>query len=423
MNRRILVIDDNAAIHADFQKIFGKTENVAGIDDMESKLFGTSAPVEPNWSLFKIDYALQGKEGCDLVRAAKEQGEPYALAFVDVRMPPGLDGLETSLEIWKVDPQVQIVLCTAYSDYTWEETLAKLGAADRFLILKKPFDTAEVRQLAQALTEKWRADFESRGRLDELSSKLEEEAEARKQLEAALRQAQKLQMLGQMVGGVAHEISNPLSFVMDNLTYLESALRNATPGKLGNTLPEMRAAIRDTSDGVGRIREIVAELKNFARKDSATNTKVDVHRVLDSALKVAGPHIRSVGSVVRKYGVVPDIFANSNRLGQVFLNLLMNAAQALPEERVNNQIQISTESMDEWVDVEISDNGVGIPAENLEKIFEPLFTTKAEGVGTGLGLTICKQLIEAQGGEISVRSQVGQGSSFRVRLPVTPVKA
>ncbi len=153
---RILIIDDNPSIHQDFIKILAPKHSINDFNALDKELFG-EASGEEKLSLpkFYIDTASQGQEGADLVKKALDRGEPYALAFVDVRMPPGLDGIETIKEIWKVAPDIQTVICTAFSDYSWEETIKQLGVTDNLLILKKPFDTVAVRQLACALTKKW----------------------------------------------------------------------------------------------------------------------------------------------------------------------------------------------------------------------------------------------------------------------------
>lgn len=153
---KILVIDDNPAIHADFIKILTfQNENTSS--DIEKQLFGTSLKQTEQVELprFQIDTALQGQEGVQLIHKGLKEGNPYALAFVDIRMPPGWDGIETIKHIWEIDPEIQVVICSAYSDYTWEETVKQLGKKENLLILKKPFDNVAVRQLAYALTKKW----------------------------------------------------------------------------------------------------------------------------------------------------------------------------------------------------------------------------------------------------------------------------
>jgi DNA-binding NtrC family response regulator len=153
---RILVVDDNRAIHDDFRKIFcSKQPKRDGLEQLESSLFNLSAPAVAR-SPFQIDSAFQGEDGVDLVRDAFDSGNPYAMAFVDVRMPPGIDGVQTATKIWQIDDELEIVICTAHSDYSWEEMTAKLSHAARLVILKKPFEFVEVLQLATSLTEKWR---------------------------------------------------------------------------------------------------------------------------------------------------------------------------------------------------------------------------------------------------------------------------
>jgi CheY-like chemotaxis protein len=171
-SRRILLIDDNPAIHQDFRKIFGRpASSETALSESEAALFGPAkaARARPE---FRIDSALQREQGVDLVRQALRDKRPYALAFVDVRMPPGCDGIETIIRLWEADPAVQIVICTAHSDYSWEETLERLGRADSFIVLKKPFDSIEVLQLAEALTEKWRLARHEQRRLQDLERQI-----------------------------------------------------------------------------------------------------------------------------------------------------------------------------------------------------------------------------------------------------------
>ena len=173
-NRRLLVIDDNAAIHDDFRKILSPASTgAAALDATEAAVFGHPKDgVEQ--TQFDVDSAFQGQAGAQLVKKAMEEGRPYAMAFVDMRMPPGWDGVETTQKIWELDPNLQIVLCTAYSDYSWDEMLEKLGHSDGLLILKKPFDAVEALQLAHALTEKWRLLQESKRTLTDLEERVAE---------------------------------------------------------------------------------------------------------------------------------------------------------------------------------------------------------------------------------------------------------
>lgn len=168
---RILVIDDNAAIHEDFRKILVNASEIdRELEDMELLLFDTQADHTRNSDIqFEIEYAFQGQEGLDMVRKANEENAPFSLAFVDGRMPPGWDGIETISHLWAACPELQVVLCTAYADYSWQEIQKVLGESDSLLILKKPFDNVEVLQMAHALTRKWELNREIKGRLHKLA--------------------------------------------------------------------------------------------------------------------------------------------------------------------------------------------------------------------------------------------------------------
>ena len=174
-NRRILIIDDNPAIHEDFRKILIREEQSSALDEMASELFGAEAPAAANHQRrsYEVASAYQGEQGFELVRASTLREQAFALAFVDMRMPPGWDGVETIEKLWSADPELQIVICTAYSDYAWEDILERLGESDRLLILKKPFDTVEVCQLACALTEKWRLAKHAHLKLSQLERMVE----------------------------------------------------------------------------------------------------------------------------------------------------------------------------------------------------------------------------------------------------------
>lgn len=180
-NRRILVVDDNRAIHEDFRKILGEPPPASSaLVDAAAELFGDVVPADPALG-FEMHSAFQGHEAFEMARRARKEGRPYAVAFVDVRMPPGWDGIETVEEIWRADRETQIVICTAYSPHSWTDALARLGRPDRIFVLKKPFDNIEVLQLANALTEKWRLLRQTRERI----AALEQALKSRSQIHCA----------------------------------------------------------------------------------------------------------------------------------------------------------------------------------------------------------------------------------------------
>ena len=167
-HKRIIVIDDTESIHDDFRKTLAGPENLADLEDEEAILFGEPTGSTQASLSFEIDSAMQGQEGLEKVARAVTEGNPYALAFVDMRMPPGWDGVETIERLWDKDPNLQVVICTAYSDYSWDQVVERLGRNDRLLILKKPFDNAEVTQIAVALTQKWQATQQARMKVADL---------------------------------------------------------------------------------------------------------------------------------------------------------------------------------------------------------------------------------------------------------------
>ena len=172
-NLRVLVVDDNLAIHEDFRKIFQAKAGDESLDQVRVELFDDPPPLQA-LERFELDHANQGQDALTLVQLARKEGRPYAVAFVDMRMPPGWDGLETIEHIWKVDAGIQVVICTAYSDQPWDEITKRIGRDDKLLILQKPFISIEVSQLATALCRKWDLAHEVAGQLDELSRLVDE---------------------------------------------------------------------------------------------------------------------------------------------------------------------------------------------------------------------------------------------------------
>ena len=418
---RVLVIDDTPSIHQDFRRLLSSSEGTASLDELGASLFGNKPPSRPRAHRFEVDSAFQGEEGLQRVAAARKEGRPYAVAFVDVRMPPGIDGVETTERLWREDPDLQVVLCSAYTDYSWEQVVQRLGISQRLLILHKPFDSIEVRQMAHSLAEKWELLRRDRRRLQELEEanlRLRQETEERMRLEAQLAQAQKLQALGRLAAGLAHEVNNPLSFIVANLNHVTRTVGALTPGQPVEDVEDLQDACHDALQGCERIQRLVQDVRGFSRVKSH-NTPVDVGGVLEEALAMANidqvPGLR----IERDLRPVPPILADEHGLGQVFLNLFINALHAVANGPAEPCIRMTTAlEADGRVRVEVRDNGRGIAPEHMARIFEPFFTTKPVGVGTGLGLFICHGIIAGFGGELSVESQPGQGAAFRVLLPV-----
>jgi two-component system, cell cycle sensor histidine kinase and response regulator CckA len=564
-NHRILVIDDNASIHADFRKILGGGPAASSsLDEAEALLFGEKPAVRQQAS-FEIDCAFQGQEGLKMVREAVAQGRPYAMAFVDVRMPPGWDGIETISHIWRDYPELQVVICTAYSDYSWEEIVKQLGKTDSLVILKKPFDNVEVLQLAHALTKKWALAQQARYRLEDLdrlvtkrtaelqeaNRRLQEEvvekelvanalrlseerfskafraspiplairrlrdehyldvndsflkmtgfgreevvgktpAELRLyedpefhqllvaslvegkrihnqevkvrtksakfrdtlqsmelfelgaerhllvlmqdvsdqlSLETQLRQAQKMEAVGQLAAGVAHDFNNMLMVIQGHVSLL--LLNQQLERKMANSLEQVASATQ-------RAANLTRQLLTFSRKQIMQTTVLDlnavIHELTSMLRRVIGEHITLR---CEHEPQLPLIRGDMGCLEQALVNLAVNAKDAMPKGGTL-LIRTARIEVDEarasrnpeakpgpHICVTVTDTGCGMDQEVLGRIFEPFFTTKDVGKGTGLGLATVYGIIKQHEGWIEVVSQVGQGTTFSLFLPVASSK-
>ena len=261
----------------------------------------------------------------------------------------------------------------------------------------------------------------------------------RSELQANLLQADRMAAVGTLAAGVAHEINNPLAYAIANLDVLarrmpatiervrasaETVGPDEAPAleRLANDLVDAAEMLGVAREGVDRVRSIVRDLKTFSRADDVAIGPIDLHEVLDSSIGIALNEIRHRALLTREYGEVPLVEINESRLGQVFLNLLVNAAQAIPEGRAEAhtiRVRTSTDERGRAV-IEVADDGVGIPRHLLGKVFDPFMTTKPVGEGTGLGLFVSRSIIKAAGGEITVESEEGQGTRVRLILPPAP---
>jgi PAS domain S-box-containing protein len=243
--------------------------------------------------------------------------------------------------------------------------------------------------------------------------------EALRKSQAQLRMADRLATVGTLSAGVAHEINNPLAYTLANLSFVRDALARLPDSLPGVDVAELRSSLAEANEGAERVRRIVKDMKTLSRMDDERIGVVDVEAALDASVNMAIHELRHRAQVVKDYARVPLVRCNEGRLVQVFLNLLVNAAHAIPGNAPErNEVRLAT-CVDGHgrIAVEISDTGMGIPEDVLPRIFDPFFTTKPVGVGTGLGLSICHSLIVAIGGDIEVASKVGVGTRFLILLP------
>jgi len=254
----------------------------------------------------------------------------------------------------------------------------------------------------------------------ELSSR--QLSDSLKQLHATRAQlllADRLAVIGQLAAGVGHELNNPLAYVLSNITYVHDELSQTKSAPTVEQRQELLSAMTDAREGAERMRLIVQDLKTLSRPADPGRGVADLRAVVQTAVKMASREIGCRARMVEQCGDVPPVQASEGRLGQVFLNLLINAAHAIPEGQVeHHEIRVMARQHEPgFVTVEVSDTGCGIPSANLERIFDPFFTTKPQGEGTGLGLSVSHSIVTSLGGSMSVESKVGQGTTFRLRLP------
>ncbi len=238
--------------------------------------------------------------------------------------------------------------------------------------------------------------------------------------------ADRLSALGTLATGVAHEINNPLTYIASNAEYALDVLGSLGPARTltEHQLHSLREALSDTMEGVGRVRTIVDDLSAFVRGGSQGRTDCEISEPLEAALKMAAHDLETRARVTRIFAEgLPRVAAPEPRLAQVFLNLIINALQAMPAAGRKGELRLETRFAPEGsVEVLISDNGAGMQPEVLRRIFEPFYTTRPVGSGKGLGLSLCHGIVTGLGGELSVKSEPGVGTEFRVLLPAVQAK-
>jgi len=431
-NRRILIVDDNHAIHEDFARILrGKDQQQNKLDDLEAELFG--AKPTPVGVSFDLSSAFQGEEGVAKVRASLDEKKPFALAFVDMRMPPGIDGLETLERIWQIDPDIQAVICTAYSDYSWDELLGRLGRNDRLLILKKPFDNIEVRQMAGTLTEKWSLQREHHERLFTLEQsvaertaemmdanrKLTSEIVERANIEAELHKAKNAaeaanEAKSMFLANMSHEVRTPLNGIIGMSDLLLQTELTHLQRDFVQTLSRSGEALLSVVNEILDFSKIEAGKIVLERADFLLNEAV--HAALDLQAQPAASKKLELAFLVES-DVPTRLQGDTVRLRQVLFNLIGNAIKFTEQGEVFLHITCNQKTeRDCTLKFEVIDTGIGISPEIQRTLFQPFTqadsSTSRRYGGTGLGLAICKRIVEMMGGEIGIRSETGKGSTF-----------
>ncbi|HVX10578.1 MAG TPA: response regulator [Pirellulales bacterium] len=420
-NRRLLIVDDNGAIHEDFRKTLATPRGASGaLNDARAALFGESkAAGSSDIGDYEIDSAFQGQQALEMVRQAEHNGRPYALAFIDVRMPPGWDGVETVRRIWAEYPDLEIVICTAYSDYSWEDIVRNLGQCGRLLILKKPFDNIEVRQLACALTEKWRLEWQARLKFEELEqmvrSRTRELAEMAEGLCVAKLAAESANRAkSEFLANMSHEIRTPLTSIVGYSDLLHEEC----------TLPIVRDRLNIIRRNGEHLMQLINDILDLSKIEA---DRLTLERVAVSPVAVAAEALSVVSAAAvakgltlshEQLGLLPEsICTDPTRLRQVLVNLLSNAVKFTERGSVQLTAQLCHDDQGmPMLRYDVVDTGIGMTQEQIEGLFRPFVqgdssTTRRFG-GTGLGLTISRKIAKMLGGDVTASSTPGEGSRF-----------
>jgi signal transduction histidine kinase len=418
-NRRILIADDLPDIHEDYRKILSpRIPTMVTVEGMADFAPHFSLPATSSHSPFQLETVMQGEDAILAVTRALETKKPFAMVFLDVRMPPGIDGIETALRLREIDPTLQVVLCTAYSDYSFADIARRFKESDGLLILKKPFDPAEVQQLAHALCRKWMLTEENKTLMSSLEDRVRQrtaELENTKgELEIALRQAEAAgQAKTDFIRCVSHELNTPLNGILGAASLIE--LSN-DPDSV-----EMGSIILKSSERLNLLFSRIlmyletdtllgTELHSIAMKDLVEKA-VDIHREQAAAKGVTFQCQNSCPPSLRFYG-------DSRKLHQALACLVENAVKFTPRGRVSIRLDIRDHG---FFVAEIQDTGPGIREPQLSHLFE-LFRpgdvqSDRNHDGIGIGLTLSKRIAEHMGGTITHRNLPSGGSLFTLSIP------
>lgn len=363
----------------------------------------------------------------------------FALVISDMMMP-GRNGVELLREIKTRYPETAVIMISGIDRPQRVRDALRVGAFDYLIkpceldVLTLSVERALERRSLQRTATSYKAHLENR------NAELANSKMALERLQAQLVHTEKMASLGQLSAGIAHELNNPAGFIYGNMDILGNYLTDLkrlldaydqialppdaallvdslkTEINYGTLSGDLGSIISDCREGSQRICDVVKNLRLFSRLDEAELKKIDIHEGIDSTIRLLSRYY-SAGRIVlrRDYAYLPQVNCYAGQLNQVWMNLLGNAAQALKEE---GEVSVSTSIDGEWISIAISDTGTGIAEEHVPRIFDPFFTTKPVGEGTGLGLSISYGIIERHGGEITVSSKVGSGTTFTVRIPV-----
>ena len=423
-NRRILVVDDNMSIHQDIDSILlPEKESDTQLKELETSLFGDRTPSPQDEISYDIDHAYQGDEAVEMVESAAKESKPYAAIFMDVRMPSGIDGIQATKKIWHDFPDTEVIICTAYSDYSWDEILKNLGVTDHLLFLKKPFDSTSVKQMALSLTTKWSLQQESL----RYTEKLEHEVEKRtKELESTVTELKVLKEIAEeashakseFLANVSHEIRTPMNGIVGmNALLMET--------ELDEEQLEYAKMVEFSSDS---LLHIINDILDFSKIEAG---KMDLESIAFSPEETVSKlaKLLEVSDKNKKVSVIQEfdqsipaqLIGDPSKIHQILLNYGNNAIKFTDEGEVKISAVLEEENEDSvQLLFQVKDSGIGMAESFLPNLFKPFSqedsSTSRKYGGTGLGLAICKKIATLMDGNVGVDTKLGEGSTFWFRV-------
>jgi len=431
---RILIVDDNQQIHQDFKLIlnpdtlFDDSENELNqlIDDVLDEK-PASIPCNAYYQ-FDLDFALQGEEAAKMVDRAYLENNPYAVVFMDVRMPPGWNGIDTISHIWEKHPDIEMVICTAYSDYSWEDITNILGLSHRLVLLKKPFDNMEVKQLALSLTMKTSYYEKYQHHVEELEKEVKSRTEALEKAKITAEMANRAKSA--FLANMSHELRTPLNGI---LGYADLMARDNEQSENEFSVVQQRNLHTIQRCGIhllGLINNILDLSKIESGLMEKSETHFNLHQLIDDVKQMLVPRCQrhQLKLIIEVGETLPTMVSGDERkLRQILINLMGNSVKFTPPM---GHIKLKLEMCSEQrILFSVEDTGQGIPKEDLQKIFKAFqqssITIKASSSedSTGLGLTICSNFVSLLGGQLQVESQIDMGSLFFFDIPLPEVES
>ncbi len=428
LKRRILIIDDNESIHKDIEAVLlhSAKDVQAELDALEKKLFDTEdLTTVPHELQYEIEHAFQGDEAIEKIAKAQKEENPFALAFMDVRMPPGMDGIEATQKLWKIAPFTEIVICTAYSDYSWDQIIHKLGTSDKLLFMKKPFDPTALKQTALTLTTKWQLQQESLRYTEELEQKVAERtAELNDLVERYKVVKEKAEQAAhsksEFLANMTHEIRTPMNGIMGmNELLLETEL-NEEQHQYAQMLK------RSAQFLVRIINDILDFSKIEAGKLEIKSKPVDIREVVKESVDIISSIQQNKPVEVRTNiddNIPSNLYGDPDRLRQIILNYGSNAIKFTKKGYVDIEARLLDNENDRClIKLAVHDTGPGISEEEKSRLYKKFSQLENTGTdpqgGTGLGLSISKLLTDLMNGKVGFESTPGKGSTFWSAIPL-----